>query len=138
MKYVRVMLIVCFVSVLWIIGCSEDKTPLASASHPDGWNTKGADVFHGTKVLEAGYNSCKTCHGADLEGGRTGISCFTCHQTYPHPREWNYITHSNFHGEYIKSNGGSLDYCKGCHGDNLSGGRSGVSCYRCHTMDSLP
>jgi hypothetical protein len=138
MKSIQIILILTLFALLWLAGCSDDKTPITSTSHPESWNTTGSAVFHGTKVLEAGYNSCKSCHGTDLKGGKTGISCFACHQTYPHPAEWNYITHANFHGAYIEAHGGSLDYCRSCHGSNLGGGRSGVSCYRCHTLESLP
>ena len=112
--------------------CSEDKNPMPSVSHPDDWNTKMSDNFHGSKVLEIGYNSCKGCHGSDLEGGKTGFSCFQCHQTYPHPEEWNLITENNFHGKYFENNANAIEYCKGCHGNDLKGGRSGVSCYDCH------
>jgi len=123
-----IILLFCIV----ITSCSEDKNPLPSVTHPDGWNTKTTDSFHGNKVLESGYDSCKGCHGVDLKGGETGYSCFDCHQTYPHPDEWNAITDDNFHGEYIEDNAGSVDFCKGCHGSDLQGGRSGVSCYSCH------
>ncbi len=120
------------------MSCSEDKSPLQSVSHPEEWNTAGIESFHGSKVLEVGYMSCKSCHGIDLDGGRTEVSCFKCHQTYPHPLEWNYITDENFHGKYIEKNNDGATYCKGCHGSNYAGGRSGVSCYACHPAVSLP
>ena len=131
-----------FIGILLLIvvinNCSENKNPVASSTHSSEWNEKGSDSFHGTKVLEAGYVSCKSCHGADLTGGKSNISCFTCHQTYPHPAEWMMVGDSNFHGEYINTTSGSIEYCKGCHGSDLSGGQSKVSCYKCHKDGSLP
>jgi len=118
--------------------CSTDKNPLPSTAHPEGWNLAGAENFHGTKVLEVGYASCKDCHGAELNGGKTGVSCFQCHQTYPHPPSWLMIDNDNNHAAYLANNSDAIDYCKGCHGSDLRGGKSGVSCYDCHAAGSLP
>ena len=101
---------------LIIFSCSEDQNPAKSLSHPDDWNTVGSANFHGKKTLASGYASCKSCHGADLQGGDTGFSCFQCHQTYPHPEEWNKIGDPNHHGK-------SKEDCKGCHGDDYDGGK---------------
>ena len=124
--------------ILLLVNCSENKLPLTNVSHPDNWNKKDSENFHGTKVIAAGYMSCKSCHGDDLKGGKTDYSCFQCHQTYPHPDEWNYITNSKFHGAYITANNSNTDYCKGCHGADYKGGKSGISCYACHSTNSLP
>ena len=137
MKYMSNIVFVLLIIGL-AAGCSEDKNPLPGVSHPEDWNTQSSVDFHGSKVLEVGYNSCKSCHGSDLKGGKTEFSCFQCHQTYPHPDSWNLITDDNFHGKYIENNNGSTDYCKGCHGSNLQGGRSGVSCYSCHPPEEAP
>jgi len=42
--------------------------------HPAGWKKQHPDY-----VDRNGTSSCKTCHGATLQGG-TGPSCFSCHQ----------------------------------------------------------
>ena len=121
-----------------ILGCSEDKNPLPSVSHPEGWNNSEADNFHGGKVLEMGYSSCKVCHGIELDGGKANVSCYQCHQTYPHPSSWIEVDNDQNHGEYVKNNAEALTLCTNCHGEDLTGGKSGVSCYNCHAAGSLP
>lgn len=138
MKQTYTILSLALIILLAFAACSEDKSPLASTAHHDSdWNTLGAENSHGAKVLEIGYVSCESCHGADLKGGDSMVGCFDCHQTYPHPPEWNLITDANFHGKFILNNSGSTTYCQGCHGTNLAGGKSGVSCYSCHPAGSL-
>lgn len=39
----------------------------------------------------------------------------------------------NFHGNLVRRNGWSMDYCKQCHAANFSGGTAGQSCLQCHT-----
>ena len=52
---------------------------------------------HGKRVRE-GYegetDSCRECHGTDLDQVKAGKSCFTCHPSYPHQKvpggdRWN-------------------------------------------------
>ncbi|HDP99473.1 MAG TPA: hypothetical protein ENN22_09875 [bacterium] len=123
-----------------IFSCADDKNPLPSVSHPEGWNTVNAENFHGAKVLDTGYSSCKSCHGTELKGGKSGVSCYnsSCHSTYPHRPEWGFIGNSENHGNYIKQNDAAIENCKKCHGDALTGGKSGVSCFDCHQYGTLP
>jgi len=119
--------------------CSEDKNPLPSVSHPEEWNTVQSADFHGKKVLAAGYETCKSCHGVDFKGGKSGAGCYgaNCHNNYPHQAEWTYINNANSHAAYL-NNMGDIANCKKCHGSDLKGGSSGVSCYSCHAEGSLP
>jgi len=135
----NVLIIMSMIAVL-ISYCSQDKNPLPSVSHPEDWNTIQSADFHGKKVLAASYESCKSCHGADFKGGTSGAGCYgsNCHTTYPHQAEWNYFDNAKSHGEYIKSNLAALENCKKCHGSDLRGGTSNVSCYGCHAEGSLP
>ncbi len=50
--------------------------------HPaaDIWTTPGSGNFHGDSVSAKGIAWCQRCHGADLSGGGTGISCDSCHK----------------------------------------------------------
>lgn len=47
-----------------------------SAIHPAGWADKAQ---HGYQANQVGLAGCKSCHGADLTGGTSGISCSSCH-----------------------------------------------------------
>ena len=138
MKKILIVLNIICALILLMSYCSTDKNPLPSVSHPEGWNSESAENTHGAKVLETGYASCKSCHGVDLKGGKTEKGCFDCHQTYPHPDEWTDFDSGNNHKAYIAANNNSTDYCKSCHGDDLTGGKSGVSCFSCHKLGTLP
>jgi predicted CxxxxCH...CXXCH cytochrome family protein len=46
--------------------------------HPAGWADKAQ---HGYEVNRTGLAGCKSCHGTDLTGGSSGVSCTTCHTT---------------------------------------------------------
>ncbi|MBT3235520.1 MAG: hypothetical protein HN353_06195 [Bdellovibrionales bacterium] len=95
---------------------------------------------------------CTVCHGKDLAGGKSQVSCLRCHknveggvispikntdfmQNYPHTLDFKV---SSEHGEKYQGNKRS---CQLCHGDDLQGGPTKVSCDRCHleyaTTDSL-
>jgi len=52
----------------------------ASYPHSSGWMTPSTG-FHGLYIANASWDMrpCKSCHGSDYLGGRTGISCTTCH-----------------------------------------------------------
>ena len=53
-----------------------DGTVQVTSSHPAGWSDKAQ---HGFQVNLTGLAGCKACHGADLAGGTSGISCAACH-----------------------------------------------------------
>lgn len=86
--------------------------------------------------MEAGHNSCKSCHGAKFEGGASGVSCNECHASYPHPAEWSLFNHPLNHAAYIQNINWDFSKCRTCHGEASDGGRSGVSCYACHPENS--
>jgi len=130
-KYANVVLLFAVFALLGM-GCSEQKNPLPSKAHPESWTQSSSEEFHGTKVIESGTASCTSCHGADLQGGEVQSSCFSCHSTYPHPENWKRIAAVDFHGQYIRQDGWSMESCAGCHGANFLGGRSGSSCAACH------
>jgi hypothetical protein len=119
-------------------GCSEDQNPLPSKAHPESWNQQSAADFHGIKVKEIGFNSCKSCHGADLTGGESKISCFKCHASYPHSDSWLDRSSDEFHGQYLKKPGSKIKDCAACHGEDYAGGSSKVSCFECHAAYPHP
>ncbi len=67
------VVMICFIC-LWIAGC---KTPLDPTGPPDHTVNKNG-VFHRTGLNDPLVN-CVECHGTDLQGGTSGVSCFQCH-----------------------------------------------------------
>jgi len=47
-----------------------------SKYHPEGWS---APAKHGKSTIEVTPQKCVTCHGGDLAGGISGVSCEQCH-----------------------------------------------------------
>ena len=117
--------------IFW--SCSNDQNPLPSKSHTEDWNNPESENFHGLKVVELGENSCKSCHGVDFLGGESKVSCFSCHATYPHMKEWMVISSAMFHGAVLKNNAWDTKKCSDCHGADFRGGETKVSCYTCHS-----
>lgn len=84
-------------------------------------------------------NSCGNCHGTDLTGGISRVSCTTCHigsATEVHPEVFNgFPWLEGGHGRYVVSNGTSSCANIWCHGFDLQGvAESGPSCRECHTF----
>ncbi len=63
-------------------------------------------------------SNCSVCH----TDGRTGDNP---HEAKYHPDGWE-----QDHGDYVEANG--YTSCAECHGEDYTGGTSGVSCYQCH------
>ncbi|MBI5740790.1 MAG: CHRD domain-containing protein [Nitrospirae bacterium] len=88
--------------------------------------------------------SCANCHGSDLDGGISQISCFTCHDGpgggVGHPNEaWHNGTADpvHFHGSYGRK---YKDSCKTCHGVNFEGSVNPFipGCGLCHNGTIAP
>lgn len=77
------------------------------------------------------FADCQECHGEDLEGGTSGVSCLACHHPFAEPYE-------NTHPAYLQSALDPLLNCQICHGADYSGGAVGVSCLGCHTNPGGP
>lgn len=90
----------------------------------------------------AGTTACTECHGDDLNGGISKVSCSSCHLGGPtavHPASWVpvYLTH----GKSVSTGATTTAQCanKYCHGINLEGvTNSGPSCTSCHSMPYDP
>ena len=133
-------------------GCSTANTPggggdvvinhvNASGNSVPGWvaPTGGSHANSATMnyIANGGTSSCTECHGSDLAGGISGVSCFAntagCHHG-PIP---NWIT-AAVHGATAKKAPGSSGFaaCQICHGRDFSGGGAKVSCYTCHGVSA--
>lgn len=126
---------------LLFVACSKvaddlpPKSPTFSANvHPEGWANTASSSFHGAHLKERSWdvNGCKNCHGQDLLGGISKVSCYACHALYPHGPGWYPAEQGKtFHGRYVETSGPAS--CKPCHGSDFGGGFSEVSCTNaCH------
>ena len=117
-------------------GSSETEVPPANppvamvATHPAGWLPGG----HVTDA-KANVTTCTVCHGNDLTGSTTHVSCTQCHLGNPqsvHPLQWGNFAYA-LHNTYVSQNGTSSCANVTCHGLNLEGvPGSGPSCTACH------
>lgn len=147
----------------------------ASGKHPAGWVQKHWTLVGGlarktqadaAQAAVAGGIACVQCHGADLLGGISKVSCFTqgvngqaCHfGVLGHPTDWasplrhgqgQMLTGSNVPVELREQGGGAMSapgtsagfaYCASCHGSNFEGNGTAVTCLNaaCHLSANAP
>lgn len=117
-----------------LTGCHSAAYP-----HPNTWNNqayRGTDDFHGQVAQGSGKTQCMTCHGNDFEGGTSGVSCFSCHENYPH-LETNWLAEGpdNLHAATFigLAQNNNTEKCTVCHGENYDREVGGIKCIHCHT-----
>ena len=103
-----------------------------SGNHPAGWLEN-----HRFYALPDG-SICAPCHGEDLDGGITGVSCSTgslngqaCHANGPglHPLDWLDKYSPNFHALAYSP---SSNPCGVCHNSLEPATPPGYNCLDCH------
>lgn len=107
--------------------------------HGEGWMSKSSPQFHGAVLADQNYNAedCRPCHGSQYDGGTSGVSCYQCHASYPHPPS-GWVNGSNSHHAFLKSNSYDLESCQGCHGQDYSVVKIDNSCLTCHPQQNGP
>lgn len=121
-------------AVLFALAGCGDSNPQAvfspESGHPAGWATShtGAGTAH--------LDSCFSCHGENLDGGISRVSCTSCHLGSPsalHPIQWGSFAYAR-HAAYVAGNGTASCAIAACHGESLQGGAgSAPDCAtRCH------
>ncbi|MGA6994272.1 MAG: CxxxxCH/CxxCH domain-containing protein [Candidatus Deferrimicrobiaceae bacterium] len=125
-----------------IAGCGTDNSSTGMISPPD-WVVLPSGGQHATSatltyIANGGSSSCIECHGADLSGGNSTVSCFGnplgCH----HGPVADWVVSppaAQNHGVAAKKAPGSSGFasCQICHASDFTGGGAGVSCFLCHT-----
>jgi hypothetical protein len=143
---VRGIALVALAVVLWGCGKANDAAPTIDRNgrHPAGWAIAITGGQHPDSYLIS-PDQCKECHGKDLKGGISKVSCFSanfagiaCHPNGPsgHPADWAI---PDSHGAAAKAAaGGSNGFarCEFCHGNDFSGGSANVSCFTCHGVNA--
>ena len=138
-------------------GCSTAESPggsgtnmnhvLPSGSSVSGWLVVPSGGTHTSSatldyIANGGSSDCTQCHGSDLKGGISGVSCFAnpagCHHG-PVVTGWVAAPPAaQQHGVSAKKAPGSSGFasCQICHGSNFSGGGAKVSCFPCHGVNA--
>ena len=110
----------------------------ASGTHPAGW----ADpTGHGAAANTNGLGSCQVCHGANLLGGTSGISCQTCHAGWETDCTFCHGGTSNMTGAPPDGvNGETIptDLAVGAHTEHVEATtmHAAWNCDRCHITPS--
>jgi hypothetical protein len=139
---VKRSLILQVLFLIVIAGCtstpnSESVIDPDTGKHPLDWVTVHPDHY------VADPAQCKECHGTDLKGGISGVSCFSadfrgvgCHALGPagHPANWAVPSQ---HGAAAKGAPSRIpiagfSVCQICHGTDFNGGTVGQDCFGCH------
>jgi len=130
--------VLAFSILLLAAGCSDPKNDIFNidtGKHKIAWlpGEHSLAVTIGTTSVGApiySTDNCIECHGTNLSGGISGVSCTSCHMGGPtavHPLEWDPIYLS--HGPSASANGTSPCSNQYCHGTTLTGvANSGPSC----------
>jgi predicted CxxxxCH...CXXCH cytochrome family protein len=131
----KISLLIFLAILIATNGCGSTKnadSPFSDGTHPSGWLPAGHMTAARTNV-----DACIECHGSDLEGGISRVSCTSCHlggTMSVHPASWGTGTQIALnHAPYVATNGTTGCQNNYCHGSMLAGvAGSGPSCSSCH------
>ena len=128
-----------------------------SGKHPSGWleqhwtqlgSLARKDPAAAAAAAAASGLHCLQCHGSDLLGGISKVSCFAdqapsgqaCHAgVLGHPADWGRAIRHGQGGAMAPAGLSSgLAYCGRCHGSDFKGAGNAASCFSCHTKAPHP
>jgi len=129
-------------------GCSTAESPsgsgtnmnhvLPSGGSVSGWLVLPSGGSHASTatldyIANGGSSGCAQCHGSDLSGGISRVSCFGNPAGCHHSPVANWATPA-VHGVTAKAAPGSSGFasCQICHGKNFSGVLTARACEDCH------
>ena len=139
-------LVACLFLVASACSTGNDRAPNIdprTGKHPTAWAVANVGGNHPSAYL-AGPSACFECHGKDLDGGISKVSCFSasrsgiaCHPGGPsgHPDGW---AAADVHGAAAKAVSSGIRgfaHCQICHGSDFLGGMAKKSCLNtdgCH------
>ena len=71
--------LVSIILLLLVFMVSCEKENGSSNYNPPADHTISEDGFMHKSGLHQPLDNCVACHGADLQGGNVGVSCYECH-----------------------------------------------------------
>lgn len=131
------LLVVTVSAAMALSGCGDESSKSSfnsQSGHSENWAVEHKTA--GTSNTE----TCFGCHGDELNGGISNVSCTSCHLGSPgnvHPLQWGSYAYAR-HSRYVTENGTTSCANAACHGVDLLGVTgSGPSCSSCHIGGSL-
>lgn len=141
-----------------VAGCStsaSNGTGTGSVNHitaqgtsVSGWLTSSGASSHSrsatTSFIAAGnVAGCTECHGVDLLGGISRVSCMSNPSACHHGTVAGWVASGSAtqqHGASAKRGPGSSSMyaCRICHGTDFRADRGSVTCFTCHTLAPHP
>lgn len=142
MKILKYGIALLCIAALW--GCGKGNNNASPAidpttgKHAVGWFDVGTGGIH-PRAYFTEPGSCEECHGKDLKGGISKVSCSPgpnnagCHDIFPHTAGFNLpAAHGKFATGALTPNGiFGMAHCQNCHGLDYTGG-VGPGCINCH------
>lgn len=117
---------------LSLSGCGDTNSKVVfypeSGKHLPGWASGHKNS------AKADTESCFECHGDNLDGGISKVSCSKCHaggSGSVHPLLWGQYAYAR-HKAYVAAKGTASCANAACHGTNLTGTGNIPSCTKCH------
>ena len=137
-------------------GCSTAESPggsganmnhvLPSGSSVSGWRVVPSGGTHASSatldyIANGGSGGCTQCHGSDLSGGISRVSCFANPAGCHHDPVSGWVAAppaAQQHGLSAKRAPGNSSFfaCQLCHGADFQGGGATVSCFLCHGVSA--
>ena len=134
-----------FAAILFLSGClllphcadPNTDAPDVNRAHPASWTNpieKGTPAYHGTYVAVNTPDSCRQCHGPDLEGNGEISGCAdVCHfgvagQMSPAGSGWTHAVSPHSDIKLVDR----IDICNQCHSILRQYGLAPDTCHDCH------
>lgn len=132
-------------AALFAAAACDDSSRQESLFNPEIGHPANWIADHGDAALRQG-STCPECHGSDLRGGASQVSCFisqfdgvSCHASGVGKRHTSGYALPEEHGKAAKARPGissGFASCQACHGSRYEGGSSEISCRSCHMVDA--
>ena len=153
------------VRILWMIlaagmvaaGCSTSASNGAGGSvnhitpqgtNVAGWLTSSGPSLHSRSATDSfialgNTGGCTDCHGSDLLGGISRVSCMSNPSACHHGTIADWVAAGSAaqqHGASAKRGPGSSSMfaCQFCHGTDFRTDRGSTTCFTCHTLAPHP